>query len=194
VDQTVLARTATFDSGAPMAMAAFVRGDALWVIFAGEAVSTGVLADQGERGFGPATVAEARGGVALRFASAGTAEPVISREGTAWTVAIPDRPLTLGDTLNIQIQPDHPDGARLFIPVDGAQGPVAFIDPAVGDVLVAMPVGEVGDGVASVQRFIEFRLLPSAQGLVIRPAADDLRVRGIDGGVVITADGGLELS
>lgn len=193
VDQAAMPRTATFDIGVPMAMAAFVRGESLWLVFAGEGVTAGALANQGELGFGPSNVAEARGGVALRFADMGDRRPEIARSGTAWTVSVPASQDMAADPLTIERQPDHADGARLLIPADGAVGPVAFIDPAVGDILVAMPVTAAGQGVSEIIRFVQFRLLPTAQGVVIRPAADDLRVRAVDAGIEVTAEGGLQL-
>lgn len=186
---------AVFDIGAPMALASFVRDDALWLVFSADAPLDGpLLARQGELGLGTALIAEARGGVALRFDNEGGRRPLIDRDGTEWAVMLPAAEPALPPSLDILVQPDHPDGPRLFIAAAGATRPVAFIDPAVGDILVAMPLTVAGHGIDAAHRFAEFQLLPSIVGIVLRPSIDDLRVRTVEDGVAITSESGLQLS
>lgn len=195
VDGAPVARRAAFDIGAPMAMASFVRDDALWLVFAADMpLDAPGLARQGELGLGTALIAEARGGVALRFDNPGGRRPLIDLDGTEWTVVLPVEAYAPPPPLDVIAEPNHPDGARLFIPDTAAIRPVAFVDPAVGDILVAMPLIAAGRGIDVGRRFAEFRLLPSGLGIVLRPSIDDLRIRATEGGVAITSESGLQLS
>ena len=195
IDSAVVARQARFDTAVPMAMAAFLREEALWLVFsAEEPLDAPTLARQGELGLGAARVAEARGGVALRFDNVGQRTPMIAQRGTEWVVDLPLTAQTNNSSLEVVAQPDHPDGARLFIEATGATNPVAFVDPIVGDILVAMPLEEAGQGILTPQRFAEFGLLASTLGIVIRTFIDDIRVMPAYGGVAITSERGLQLS
>ncbi|MEQ9812951.1 MAG: hypothetical protein RLO50_09215 [Azospirillaceae bacterium] len=201
VDADAMASEAVFDTGQPMGLAVFRRGGDLWLVFANAAndLNSATLAEQGETGFGVGIPAEARGGVAIRYADYDGADPVLRQEDTAWRVLVPAGAGALAATggaagIAVEAEPDHPDGGRVLIADLDSFGPVAFIDPSVGDILVAMAPRMPAGGLATMQRFIDFRLLPSIQGLVVRPAVEDLRVRPLDGGVQITAESGLDLS
>ncbi|MEM7445757.1 MAG: hypothetical protein AAF414_20720 [Pseudomonadota bacterium] len=195
VDSSTVARQASFDVGLPLAMAAFTRGEALWLVFAAESpLDSAHLARQGELGLGAARIAEARGGVALRFDNPGRQTPMVRRNGTEWIVDLPLSELDTRPPLEVIAQPEHPDGARLFIEATGAVAPVAFIDPLVGDILVAMPLGDVGQRLTTAQRFAEFGLLPSVLGVVVRTFIEDIRVLPTEGGVAISSERGLQLS
>lgn len=195
VDSDGVVRTATFDTGGPMAMAVFVRDTALWMVFAADhPLDAATLARQGELGLGTPLVADARGGIALRFDNEAERRPTISQNGTAWTVTLPAGAPDAPPSLASVSEPGHPDGARLFLAAAGAIRPVAFVDPVIGDILVAMPLTQVDQGVDGARRFVEFHLVPSTLGIVIRPMVDDIRVRPVDGGVAITSESGLQLS
>jgi len=201
VDSGAIASEAVFDTGQPMGLAVFRRGGDLWLVFANAEndLSSAALAAQGETGLGVGIPAEARGGVAIRYADFAGGDPALRQDGTAWRVLVPAGEGTLeaaeGVTeIAVTAEPDHPDGGRVLVADLDSFGPVAFIDPSVGDILVAMAPRQPAGGLAAMQRFIDFRLLPSIQGLVVRPAVEDLRVRPLDGGVQITAESGLDLS
>ena len=67
-------------------------------------------------------------------------------------------------------------------------------DPEVGDTLAVVTGSITPRGLLKQQTFVDFKALPSAQGLVISPVSDDVSVKsGIDD-VVIARDGGLSVS
>ena len=195
VDSAGLERRAVFDVGRPIGLAVFLRDDALWLVFAAEGALDAIdLARQGELGLGTALIAEARGGVALRFDNPRGRRPAIELDGTAWTIVLGEGAVTESQALTVRAEPDHAQGARLFIEAVAATRPVAFVDITVGDILVAMPLAAAGRGIGDGRRYAEFDLMPSLLGIVVRPSIEDLRLRGVDGGVAITAESGLQLS
>jgi hypothetical protein len=78
--------------------------------------------------------------------------------------------------------------------VHQAAAPLSIKDPVLGDTLVVVPVGELGRGIDATRSFVDFRLLESVQGIVIRPNTDDLVVRPDTDAVQITRPHGLALS
>lgn len=67
-------------------------------------------------------------------------------------------------------------------------------DPLLGDNLIVVPVADIGRGIDATQDFVDFRLLPTVQGIVVHPNSDDLVVETDTDGVHITRPQGLLLS
>jgi tetratricopeptide (TPR) repeat protein len=84
--------------------------------------------------------------------------------------------------------------ARVAFRVRDAARALPLRDPESGETLLVVPLGELGRGLDVEHEFVEFRALPSVQGLVIRPNADDLAVESTAAGVTITRPKGLVLS
>ena len=78
--------------------------------------------------------------------------------------------------------------------VHQASKPLTIKDPVLGDRLVVVPVAELGRGVDSTRSFVDFRLLTTEQGIVIRPNTDDLTVAPDSDTVEIARPNGLVLS
>lgn len=69
-----------------------------------------------------------------------------------------------------------------------------IIHPHVGDTLYVVPMMPPTYGALARQEFVEFELLPSAQGVVIRPKTEEVTVELDEQRVMITRDRGLSLS
>jgi len=117
----------------------------------------------------------------------------VSREGTAWKIFfVKDSRLPAVST-TLVAQPDFALGARIMLPVKNAPSPLRFADPVVGDELVVLPLHEPAS-FSITRRLVDFMVIPSAQGLVIKPLNEKTTVRSFAEGVEITAEGGLKLS
>ncbi|HEY1503523.1 MAG TPA: hypothetical protein VGF92_04435, partial [Stellaceae bacterium] len=189
-DQTSL----RFDWPSPTAAAIYRRSSALWIVFAAatkldvdslRAHSQGVLS--------AIDVVSAGTGTALRLVVADGLNPSVRRAGNSWIIdlkrvaATPDAPITVDP---------RPDAAvpSVDLHVHQAVAPLSIKDPVLGDTLVVVPVGELGRGIDAARSFVDFRLLQSVQGIVIRPNTDDLVVRPDTDAVEITRPHGLALS
>ena len=189
------APVASFDPGAPSALAVFERGPSLWVVFASQSsLDANALAAQGRLALGAVDVVRAEGGIALRFQPSQRGEIVVSQRGTAWNVAV--EPAAIRSAVNLEIvpQPDYPLGPRLLAEGGTGQGLVRLTDPLVGDVLIVAPVREPAAGLPQPAGFAQVRLLESVQGLVARPMSDSLAMRVARDGIEITDVDGLLLS
>lgn len=191
--------TATFDPGRPARLAAFARGDALWVVFAADApLDVAALLSQGEAAFGVGQAVVAAGGTALMWPLDGAigpgVQPSVSRRGDSWTVALVRGEADDARPVRLERQTDFPLGARLFVAEPEARQVVGVRDPRIGDRLLVVPLAQAAVGLDQRRRLVGFDLLPSGQGLVVRPLDDALAVRPVTGGVEITRPDGLPLS
>ncbi|MDA1098916.1 MAG: hypothetical protein O2967_08005 [Proteobacteria bacterium] len=120
--------------------------------------------------------------------------PVMQRRGRFWQLTLtPSRggPNTL---LSPVAQPFHKNGPRLFIPATDSARQVRLYDPEVGDEVYAIPMLDSGAGMPIHHSYVEFQLLATAQGLVIKAEIDDLIIRAAGRGVIATTKTGLVMS
>lgn len=120
--------------------------------------------------------------------------PVMQRRGRFWQLTLtPARggPKTL---LSPVAQPFHKNGPRVFIPAKDSARQVRLYDPEVGDEVYAVPMLDSGAGVPIRHSYVEFQLLATAQGLVIKSEIDDLIIRAARRGVIATTKTGLVIS
>ncbi len=117
----------------------------------------------------------------------------VSERGGRWYVYLKDT-----ETIpRVPLKPmvDRSEGeARLFVPVTDPGARIDFTDPLLGDRLVVVPVSGDGQGLMETRLYPQFALLKSAEGVVVQPFDDAIRVRRFANGVAIEADGGLDLS
>ncbi|MFO1148485.1 MAG: tetratricopeptide repeat protein [Alsobacter sp.] len=118
----------------------------------------------------------------------------VAATDAGWVVTLGDEVAGSSDTLTLGRDADD-DGRTAVKAAFPNVGSVHWIDdPEVGDRLALVTGSISARGVVKPQGFVDFRALPSAQGLVIQPLSDDVAVKaGIDD-VRITRDGGLALT
>tara|TARA_Y100000591_G_scaffold314061_1_gene320216 strand:- start:28272 stop:31604 length:3333 start_codon:yes stop_codon:yes gene_type:complete len=119
----------------------------------------------------------------------------VTRRGSNWNVEFKSNKRQLNRPLLARGQPNWPTGPRVFIPVEGASSRIAIADPEVGDDLAVIPILQDGRGRAQERIFAQFKLLQSAQGIVVERRSDDIRVATANYGVEISSPNiGLALS
>jgi hypothetical protein len=183
-----------FDWPVPTAAAVYRRDNALWVIFAAAAKldldplrahSQGVLS-----AIDPVSTGD---GTALRIVTADGLNPSVRRAGNSWIIDLknsataPDAPITVDPRPGASVP-------SVELHVHQASAPLAIKDPVLGDRLLVVPVAELGRGIDSTRSFVDFRLLTTEQGIVIRPNTDDLTVVPDAETVEIARPNGLVLS
>ena len=183
-----------FEWQQPAAAAVFRRGNGVWIIF-DQAQKLDFSDFRAENWPVVTGITEqpSRSGTVLRLNVWAGFNPVVRRAGNSWIV-------------DLKSQPQHPDSpveaavhsegtnASLVYPVLEPAGPISMTDPDAGDVLVAVPLPQVGQGVGQTSDYPDFRALATAQGLVFRPVADQLVIRSKPSQVEVAAPGGLSLS
>ncbi len=128
----------------------------------------------------------------LKFGLRAKYEINARRRGTLWLVTLSERRKPPAP-IEVLIDESGPRGSRVILPVTDASQPVKFTDPLTGNALIVTPIGLSGVGVEIEQRFIEFTLLATAQGIAIAHAVEDLVVTQAGNGVSVSSPGGLDL-
>ncbi len=179
-----------FDFDQPVAAAAFRRGGAVWMVFDTpmEVDTTALQVQAGEAAFEILQL-PAEGATVLRMRTSRRYNPAVARDGLSWIIDFSPRDVAAQSPLSVNAQPNSPVGARVFIPVPEPGRPIPVSDPNIGDNFVVVPLVPLDHAIGRDFTFPQFTLQPAAQGIVINPLIDDLRVRSLRQGVEIGASG-----
>jgi tetratricopeptide (TPR) repeat protein len=179
-----------FDFDEPVAAATFRRGGAIWIVF-DKPLNVDTAALQLQAGEGAFEILQIPNETAtvLRIRTSQRYNPAVARDGLAWIIDFAARPMAPQTALEINAQPDSPVGARIFVPVPEPGRPVAVADPNIGDNFVVVPVIPLGQSIGRKFTYPQFSIQMAAQGIVINPTIDDLRIRSLRQGVEIGSSG-----
>lgn len=189
----------TLMNGKPIQMALFQRGSSYYLVLPGSPAAAGNLSAVigNEFDAGKASFVPARGGMVLKLQPPDNmpdAKLLSASNGTGWVIEFGPRSAAPKiDGLPVTVQPSHALGPRVLLPAKDVAAPVVFIDPVVGDQLTVVPLGARNQMLPVSSKFAQFELLPTAQGVVVRPLADSVTVNNGAQGVEISAAVGLQL-
>ncbi|MBT3928357.1 MAG: tetratricopeptide repeat protein [Rhodospirillaceae bacterium] len=136
----------------------------------------------------------APGATVLRFGIASDLWPRVARSGATWMVELTDAQFPPAKPLLIRTEPSAIGGARVLVPTPGAGRRIKFDDPEVGDSIVVVPISEPGVGVKTGRDFVQFTILPSAQGMAFMARADDIAIGTNVTGVEVKSERELYMS
>jgi hypothetical protein len=183
-----------FDWPTPTAAAVYRRGSALWLVFAGSTkLDLDNFRTQSKGVLSAIDAVPVGTGTALRLVVADGLNPSVRRAGNSWLVDLKRIAPTPDAPIGVTPRPDA-TVPSVELRVHQAAAPISVKDPVMGDTMVVVPVGELGRGIDATRSFVDFRLLESVQGIVIRPNTDDLVVLPDTEVVQITRPHGLALS
>ena len=179
----------------PVAAAVFERAGHLWAVFDRpvRAIFDPVPPRLSEILFLAEQVGNVNG-TALRFKVRPGLHPTVTHRNGIWEIEIGAEAGALRTVIDIERESEPGQGPRVFLPVAEAGNLVEIHDPEVGDRLAVVPVHGPGQGVATERAFLQFAVLPTAQGVAIQPRADPIAVRTVRNGVEITSREELILS
>jgi tetratricopeptide (TPR) repeat protein len=187
----------TFETGGPSSIAVYPRAGQLYVVFDRPMpIGAGKVTGPGAELMGGVEPVPATGGSAFRTKIGPMVWPTVERQGTTWKIASSARPANMSSAndLRIDAEPDFLLGARLVVRAPDAATVVQIFDPDVGDRVQVVPLPGPGLGVAESHRYPDLEVMPSYQGVVIRPISDNVTVRPVKEGVELTSAGGLHMS
>lgn len=130
----------------------------------------------------------------LRLRTAGGIAASVSREGWQWHIRLAKGRSAARTSVYVRSDPTAPNGGRVMMRTGSAGSVISVTDPAVGSLLFIIPVSAPGLGMRLRRDYVKFRLLPTVQGLVVVPKADDLSVAVTGEEVEVTNPRGLALS
>ncbi|MFD1333918.1 hypothetical protein ACFQ4O_18075, partial [Methylopila musalis] len=185
----------TFPFTKAPAAAVFLRGRTLWALFDDPAPLTLDRLEKGSAGLiVSADQAPLDGGRLVRLTLREPRLVTAAIDGGAWIVALGDD--LLAPTEPIRFASAFGRGGRGLVTarVEGLGVARRIKDPAGGDELVVVTAARAPRGALRPQSFVEFTLLPTVQGVVVAPIADDIRVSVEMDELRVERDGGLALS
>jgi tetratricopeptide (TPR) repeat protein len=166
---------------APLGAAVFRRGEAVWVVFDAAAKLDISGAPHGFRQVQKIQVVQGPDFAAVRIVAPPDIAASATGQGSEWTVTLgqqgqPGAPIKI-------TRDDAAPTATLTAAVAGSTKVVWLDDPVVGDRLAAVTALGPAKGLASQRTYVDMTLLPSAQGLGVQTAVDDLSI-STDGDLV----------
>lgn len=176
------------------AVAAFVRGRNAWIVLDGDfPIST----EQLKTGLGefPDSVDVTKSAASTIIRIGLKQQDLITARGRSGDLIVQLGPKVKAEPLAIGFTRRESENGLTAMTtlLPGGDHVITLNDPSAGDSLLIVP-GFAGRAVTEPRHFLEFELLPTAAGIVIRPLTDDLAVRANDSRATIARPGGLTLT
>ena len=115
-------------------------------------------------------------------------------ESTAYQLILSNQPQPPRAPLQVQRNATPPVPPYILVKDVQPTSVLRFEDPVIGDMVSAVTTRRAGSGVAQGTEYIDFALLPTAQGVALLPKDEHLGVSQTDADVKIDRPGGLQLS
>ena len=180
-----------FQWAAPVGAAVFRRDDAVWIVF-DTAAKMGLPKGAKMGPAGEARWAQGPGYTAIRIPAAENLPVSASGQGASWSVTIGGVPT--GPAQAVEVDRDDSERTALVARMAGATKAIWLTDPMVGDRFAAVTALAPGKGFGSRRQTVDVTLLPTAQGLAVETATDDLTIVPAGDLVTVTRPQGLTMS
>ncbi|VAV91090.1 FIG00741759: hypothetical protein [hydrothermal vent metagenome] len=187
----------TFDWAAPVGATAFMRGDALWIIFDAKVqIDLSELREGGNRHALSRKLIEGSNysGVWIRLPASTQVEARPNADGSSWSFILDDKLEYPTTQIDLRREADGSGPGRLAAKLKNAQTMLWVKDKEVGDTLLVVTSFGPATGIAGIRRFVEVSALPSSQGLAFEINADGLDIKLDDDLLSINSERGLNLT
>ncbi len=175
--------------------AVFRRADTLWIVFDTDAdIQVDELVRDPSHTILGATAARRLDASIVRLKLDRPKLTSVTMEGSTWVVTLGAEMTSQTRALAIVRNGATSAQATATVTIMDTRAVHRLQDPEAGDMLLVVTALPPARGFISGQEFVEFRVLPSAQGIVVQPLADDLSVELSPDRVTLSRPGGLTLS
>jgi tetratricopeptide (TPR) repeat protein len=166
-----------FPFASPTPAAVFRRADVLWLVFDTDVdIQLAELANDPSHNIRNATVMHLPDAAVVRVKLERPKLTSVAMEDATWVVNIGSQITTPVRPLAITRTGTTPANATATVMIADPREVHRLQDPEVGDTLLIVTALPPARGFVSPHDFVEFRVLASAQGIVVQPLADDLAV------------------
>ncbi len=177
------------------AAAIFNRADTLWIVFDSNAdIDLSALDGEASRTIRGAEFTHAPDADIVRIKLDHPRLASVDVDGPTWTVQIGDSTINTTHALTITRNLIGPNRSSVTIPFDAPHQVHRLDDPDAGDTLVVVTAFPPARGFINGRDFVEFRMLASAEGVVVDPLADDVKVELAPDKIIVSRPMGLALS
>ena len=179
----------------PTAAAVFNRADTLWIVFDSNAdIDLSALDGEASRTIRGAEFTHAPDADIVRIKLDRPHLASVDIDGPTWTVQIGDTAIDSTHALTMTRNLIGPNRSSVTIPFDAPHLVHRLDDPDAGDTLVVVTAFAPARGFVNGRDFVEFRMLASAEGVVVDPLADDVKVELAPDKIIVSRPMGLALS
>jgi len=156
--------------------AAYARGDTLVLAWSGlhEVTNPALEAATGDRVRSVERVS-APGATVLRFRIRPGIGVGLQRDGTVWSLELKDREMLPREPVTFSRQQDPVTGVRLFAHVPEPGMPIEMVDPSDNKSLILVPISAASAGVLDSRDYPGGRVMPSVQGIAVKPASTTVK-------------------
>ena len=184
-----------FPFPASTAAAVFNRADTLWIVFdSGADIDLGALDGEASRTIRGAEFTHTPDADIVRIKLDHPHLASVDIDGPTWTVQIGDSAIDTTHALTITRNLIGPNRSSVTIPFDSPHLVHRLDDPDAGDKLVIVTAFAPARGFIDERDFVEFHMLASAEGVVVDPLADDVKVELAPDKIIVSRPMGLALS
>jgi tetratricopeptide (TPR) repeat protein len=184
-----------FPFAGPTPAAVFRRADVLWLVFDTDTdITLADLASDPSHNIRNATLTRLPDASVVRVKLERPKLTSVAVEGATWVVNIGSQITTPARALAVTRTGTTPANATAAVMIADPREAHRIQDPDVGDTLLVVTALAPARGFVSGQEFVEFRVLASAQGIVVQPLADDLGVELSPDRATLSRPNGLTLS
>lgn len=124
----------------------------------------------------------------------GNVHPTIRKEGTHWIFKLQEQDFRVTSELNHSIKKDRRNRNYLEIPILNPAKTIDIIDNEIGDRLLLTLTKTPAEGIEQAIEYVEFKVLPSYQGVVVKPILNDLWVAWKEGHLLIKSQSSLKIA
>ncbi len=185
----------SFDWPDPVGAAVFSRGDSIWIVFDRRApLDLAPLRQQGAPLLDRIEQLPITGATVIRMRAQPGVYPIVSLEGFNWVVDFRDQFYPARVQAEIRAEANADTGPRLLFPTANPGNLINVSDPDVGDVIQVATYRDPGVGIVGMRVYPEFRLLETAQGVVMESLGDDVLFERSFDGFALSSTEGLQIS
>ncbi len=184
-----------FPFAGPTPAAVFNRADMLWLVFDTKAdIDLAALKDDQSHTIKSATVTRQQGAAVVRIRLERPRLTSVATDGPAWIINIGSEAGDQLRSLAVTRSSAGSEQANITVAMADPRALHRLADPEASDQLLVVTALAPARGFVNSQDFVEFRVLPSVQGIVVEPLADDIKLALFSDRVSLTRPGGLTLS
>ena len=185
----------SFAFNASTAAAVFNRADTLWIVFDSNAdIDLSALDGEASRTIRGAEFTHAPDADIVRIKLDHPHLASVDIDGATWTVQIGDTAIDSTRALTMTRNLIGPNRSSVTIPFDSPHLLHRLDDPDAGDTLLVVTAFAPARGFLNERDFVEFHMLASAEGVVVDPLADDVKVELAPDKIIVSRPMGLALS
>ena len=185
----------SFPFAASTAAAVFNRADTLWIVFDSNAdIDLSALDGEASRTVRGAELTHTPDADIVRIKLDHPHLASVDIDGPIWTVQIGDTAIDTTHALTVSRNLIGPNRSSVTIPFNSPHLVHRLDDPDAGDTLVVVTAFAPARGFINERDFVEFHMLASAEGVVVDPLADDVKVELAPDKIIVSRPMGLALS